>query len=257
MTSVPHIIVPPPGPRAQADSRPRSGDRVAVVSTMRAVCDGPRRRRGGARRRRQCLPRLLRWNRRRRDRSLASGCRPKAIAEQASRFLHISTDYLSRAAGAPRRSAGRLVPVGRAREDVLLELGDRGRRGRDQACALSHDARPNIIAFLGSFHGRTLGSLSLTASRSVQRSGFGPMAPGVYHAPFPNPYRCPLGGSAESTGGCVSGLPRTTNPVAPGIAGRSGGHRLRAHSGRGRLHRARQRGSSSGSRRSRRSTACC
>ena len=40
----------------------------------------------------------------------------------------------------------------------------------------------------------TLGSLALTSSRTVQRRGFGPMAPGVYHAPYPNPYRCPVGG---------------------------------------------------------------
>src|SRR5262249_52276477 len=58
-----------------------------------------------------------------------------------------------------------------------------------------HTRRQNIIAFLGSFHGRTLGSLALTPSRTVQRRGFRPVMPGVFHAPFANPYRCALGGS--------------------------------------------------------------
>src|SRR5947199_10823125 len=49
--------------------------------------------------------------------------------------------------------------------------------------------RDKFIAFLGSFHGRTMGSLSLTASRSVQRKGFGTLLAGVFHAPYPNPYR--------------------------------------------------------------------
>jgi 4-aminobutyrate aminotransferase len=56
-----------------------------------------------------------------------------------------------------------------------------------------HTKRYGIIAFLGSFHGRTLGSLSLTSSKFVQRKGFGPPLGGVYHAPFANCYRCPVG----------------------------------------------------------------
>src|SRR6185436_21096625 len=58
--------------------------------------------------------------------------------------------------------------------------------------------RPNLIAFLGGFHGRTLGSLSLTASRLTQRRGFGPLVPGVFHAPYANCYRCPIGLSPDN-----------------------------------------------------------
>jgi len=58
--------------------------------------------------------------------------------------------------------------------------------------------RPNLIAFLGSFHGRTLGALSLTASKYVQRRGFGAMMPGVYHAPYATCYRCPVGLQPET-----------------------------------------------------------
>jgi 4-aminobutyrate aminotransferase len=56
--------------------------------------------------------------------------------------------------------------------------------------------RQGIIAFFGGFHGRSLGALSLTASKSVQRRGFGPLLPGVHHAPYPEPYR--FNGSADA-----------------------------------------------------------
>jgi 4-aminobutyrate aminotransferase len=60
--------------------------------------------------------------------------------------------------------------------------------------------RPNLIAFLGGFHGRTMGALSLTASKAVQRDHFEPFMPGVFHAPYPDCYRCPVGRDAASCG---------------------------------------------------------
>ena len=60
-----------------------------------------------------------------------------------------------------------------------------------------HTGRDKFIAFAGSFHGRTMGALSLTGSKVVQRKGFGPLVPGVYHAQFPDPYRRPEGVTAE------------------------------------------------------------
>ena len=53
-----------------------------------------------------------------------------------------------------------------------------------------HTGRDKFIAFLGAFHGRTLGALSLTASKPVQRKGFGPLTPGVSHIPYAYCYRC-------------------------------------------------------------------
>ena len=50
--------------------------------------------------------------------------------------------------------------------------------------ARHHTGRPNVIAFYGAFHGRSLGSLSLTSSKAAYRSGFGIVTPGSYHAPF-------------------------------------------------------------------------
>jgi 4-aminobutyrate aminotransferase len=57
--------------------------------------------------------------------------------------------------------------------------------------------RQNFIAFLGGFHGRTLGALSLTARKAVQRRGFGPLVPSVVHAPYPYCYRCPWGRTVD------------------------------------------------------------
>ena len=54
--------------------------------------------------------------------------------------------------------------------------------------ARHHTGRPNAIAFLGGFHGRSLGSLSLTASKARQRAGFGIVTPGAFHAPYADPY---------------------------------------------------------------------
>ena len=121
----------------------------------------------------------------------------RAITEQASRFLHISTDYYHEPQVALGELISELVPVGGRAKTFFSNSGTEAVEAAIKL-ARHHTRRGNIIAFLGSFHGRTLGSLSLTASRTVQRSGFGPMAPGVYHAPYANPYRCPVGRDAAT-----------------------------------------------------------
>jgi 4-aminobutyrate aminotransferase len=84
--------------------------------------------------------------------------------------------------------------------DVRSFFGNSGTEAIEAALKLARYAtkRFNVIAFLGSFHGRTLGSLAATSSKYVQRKGFGPMMPGVYHAPYANCYRCPVGLRPES-----------------------------------------------------------
>ena len=124
----------------------------------------------------------------------------RAITEQASRFLHISTDYYHEPQVALGEALAGIAPIGgRAR----TFFSNSGTEAVEAAIKLAryHTKRFNIIAFLGSFHGRTLGSLAMTSSRTVQRRGFGPMAPGVFHAPYANPYRCPLG--ARDAAGCT------------------------------------------------------
>jgi 4-aminobutyrate aminotransferase len=126
----------------------------------------------------------------------------RAISEQAARFLHISTDYYHEPQVALGEAIAQIAPVGgRAR----TFFSNSGTEAVEAALKLArhHTKRPNVIAFLGSFHGRTLGSLSLTASKAVQRRGFGPMAPGVYHAPYANPYRWAAAGGDRSAAGCA------------------------------------------------------
>jgi 4-aminobutyrate aminotransferase len=77
--------------------------------------------------------------------------------------------------------------------------------------------REKIIAFYGSFHGRTMGALSLTARKAVQRAGFGPLVPGIVHAPYPYCYRCPFGKTPDGCAvECVKFIEETVlKTVAP------------------------------------------
>jgi 4-aminobutyrate aminotransferase len=79
-------------------------------------------------------------------------------------------------------------------------FGNSGTEAIEAAIKLARFAtgRPNILAFLGGFHGRTMGALALTASKPVQRRGFGPLMAGVYHAPYADCYRCPVGLKPET-----------------------------------------------------------
>jgi len=122
----------------------------------------------------------------------------KAILEQAQRFVHMSgTDFYYE----PQvRLAEELAAVAPIDGGVRSFFGNSGTEAVEACIKLSRHStgRVNIIAFLGGFHGRTMGSLALTASKTIQRRGFGPMMPGVYHAPYPDCYRCPLGLKAEN-----------------------------------------------------------
>jgi 4-aminobutyrate aminotransferase len=81
-----------------------------------------------------------------------------------------------------------IVPI---EGEVRSFFGNSGTEATEAAVKLSryHTKRQGLIAFIGSFHGRSMGALSLTASKVVQRRGFGPLLPGVYHAPYPDTYR--------------------------------------------------------------------
>ncbi len=113
-----------------------------------------------------------------------------AIADQAQRFLHMSgTDFFYEPQVRLAEVLSSIVPMpGPCRSF----FGNSGAEAVEAAIKLAryHAQRPFLIAFMGGFHGRTLGALSLTASRSVQRRGFGPVtAPGVFHVPYPDVYR--------------------------------------------------------------------
>jgi 4-aminobutyrate aminotransferase len=116
----------------------------------------------------------------------------KAIVDQAQKFVHMSgTDFYYEPEIHLAEVMGEIAPFdGPARSF----FGNSGTEAIEAAIKLVRYAtkRQNIIAFLGAFHGRTMGSLALTASKTAHRRGFSPMMPGVYHAPFAECYRCPV-----------------------------------------------------------------
>jgi 4-aminobutyrate aminotransferase len=121
-----------------------------------------------------------------------------AIVDQAHKFLHMSgTDFYYEPQVRLAEEIGSIVPIA---GEVRSFFGNSGTEANEAAIKLARysSKRFNLIAFLGSFHGRTLGSLALTSSKSVQRRGFGPMMPGVFHAPYANCYRCPVGLKPDS-----------------------------------------------------------
>ena len=108
-----------------------------------------------------------------------------AIHEQADRLIHIAaTDFYE-----PRYTElmERLAAIAPFSEKARVFLTNSGTEAVEGAIKLAryHTHRPGIIAFEGAFHGRTMGSLSLTNSKIKQRAGFGPLIPMVHHAPFP------------------------------------------------------------------------
>ena len=123
-------------------------------------------------------------------------CHPQvveAIQKQAADLLHISgTDfyYMHMVELAEKLSA--VLP---GDEPKRFYYGNSGTEAIEAALKLAkyHTKRDKVIAFYGAFHGRTMGSLSLTASKAVQRKGFGPMVPGVHHLPYSYCYRCAYG----------------------------------------------------------------
>ena len=117
----------------------------------------------------------------------------KAIADQAGRFIHMSgTDFYYEL---QVRLAEELASIAPFEGGARSFFGNSGAEAIEAAIKLARHVtgRPAIIAFLGGFHGRTLGALALTASKTVQRRGFNPLMPAVYHAPYPKTYRCPPG----------------------------------------------------------------
>ncbi|MDZ4767169.1 MAG: acetyl ornithine aminotransferase family protein [Chloroflexota bacterium] len=114
-----------------------------------------------------------------------------AIVEQAQKFLHIAgTDYYYDVQVRTAERLAGIAPFGGEKARVFL--CNSGAESVEGAIKLArwHTERPHIIAFYGAFHGRTLGALSLNASKVIQRDGFFPLLPGVHHIPYNNPYRC-------------------------------------------------------------------
>jgi 4-aminobutyrate aminotransferase len=124
----------------------------------------------------------------------------EAIAKQIDDFLHISgTDYYYPHLPALAEKLSELAPG-----DFLKKthFGNSGAEAIESGVKLALYAtrRQKLIGFFGAFHGRTLGALSLTASKSRQRAGFGRQALDVTHIPYAYCYRCPYSLKPESCG---------------------------------------------------------
>ncbi|MBM4124268.1 MAG: acetyl ornithine aminotransferase family protein [Nitrospira sp.] len=117
----------------------------------------------------------------------------KAISRQASRFIHMSgTDFYYPAQVKLAETLDRMTP-GKGPKRTFF--GNSGTEAVEAAFKLARykTRRPLTLAFQGAFHGRTMGALSLTGSKAVQRRHFSPLLPGVTHVPYANCYRCPYG----------------------------------------------------------------
>jgi 4-aminobutyrate aminotransferase len=121
-------------------------------------------------------------------------CHPKivkAITEQAKKLIHMSgTDFYY---PVQAELAERLVKLSPGNKPRKVFFGNSGAEAIEAAFKLArfHTKRQMVIAFFGAFHGRTMGALSLTASKSVQRKYYSPLVPGVIHVPYAYCYRCP------------------------------------------------------------------
>jgi 4-aminobutyrate aminotransferase len=144
-------------------------------------------------------------------------CHPqvvRAIQEQAGRLIHMAgTDFYYESMPALAERLAASAPGGVPRR---VFFGNSGAEAVEGAMKLAryHTGRDKFIAFLGAFHGRTMGSLSLTASKTVQRRKFSPLIPGVTHVPYPDVYRSGQS-PEEATEACLAHIERLFETILP------------------------------------------
>jgi 4-aminobutyrate aminotransferase len=124
-------------------------------------------------------------------------CHPHVVAamqKQAGELIHMSgTDFYYESMVTLAERLSKIAPMPGPHK---IYYGNSGAEAVECALKLAryHTKRQNIIAFFGAFHGRTMGALSLTASKPQQRRRFAPLVPGVTHVRYPDVFR-----------GCVEG----------------------------------------------------
>ena len=130
-------------------------------------------------------------------------CHPKVVAaiqKQAAELIHMSgTDFYYESLPLLAERLAKTVP---GAEDKKVFFTNSGTEAIEGAVKLARytTKRDKMIAFYGCFHGRSMASLSLTASKATQRKGFGSLLGGVEHIPYPYAYRCTLGHGPETCG---------------------------------------------------------
>ncbi|MEE9219832.1 MAG: acetyl ornithine aminotransferase family protein [Acidobacteriota bacterium] len=193
----PRIVVPPPGPKAKEWI---ARDRGTVSQNLTRDYDLVTERASGM------VVEDLDGNR---YLDFAAGistvstghCHPevvKAVQQQAERLLHICyTDFHYPAYIELCEMLAQLAPISGKRRVFLTNSGA---EAVETAIKLARmrTGRQKIIAFYGAFHGRTLGTVTLTASKPVQRLGCGPLLPEVYHTHYSYCYRCPVNREPDS-----------------------------------------------------------
>ncbi|MBI4872754.1 MAG: acetyl ornithine aminotransferase family protein [Candidatus Riflebacteria bacterium] len=123
-------------------------------------------------------------------------CHPeivKAIQDQAAKLIHMSgTDFYY---GAQARLAKKLAELAPGDSSKKVFFSNSGAESIECALKLARykTGRTVNLAFFGGFHGRTMGALSLTASKALQRKSFEPLVPHVIHVPYAYCYRCDWG----------------------------------------------------------------
>lgn len=123
-------------------------------------------------------------------------CHPQvvqAIKDQVGRLLHMSgTDFYYTPQIALAEKLSTVVP-GDGEKKAFF--GNSGAEAIEAAFKLArwHTRRELNIAFFGAFHGRTMGALSLTASKTIQKKHYNPFVPGITHVPYAYCYRCSYG----------------------------------------------------------------
>ena len=128
-------------------------------------------------------------------------CHPEVVAaiqKQAAELIHMSgTDFYYEQMPMLAERLSKIAPMPGPHR---VYYGNSGAEAIETALKLSryHTKRQNIIAFYGAFHGRTMGALSLTASKPQQKRRFAPLVPGVTHIRYPDVYRGCVGGQQEA-----------------------------------------------------------
>ena len=128
-------------------------------------------------------------------------CHPEVVAairKQAGELIHMSgTDFYYEHMVELAERLSKIAPMTGPHR---IYYGNSGAEAIEAALKLAryHTKRQNVIAFYGAFHGRTMGALSLTASKPQQKRRFAPLVPGVTHVRYPDVYRGCEGGAQEA-----------------------------------------------------------
>jgi len=128
-------------------------------------------------------------------------CHPEVVAaiqKQAGELIHMSgTDFYYESMITLAERLSKIAPMPGPHR---IYYGNSGAEAVEAALKLTryHTKRQNVIAFFGAFHGRTMGALSLTASKPQQKRRFAPLVPGVTHVRYPDVYRGCSGGAQDA-----------------------------------------------------------